>query len=88
MLLTCLHENLLTRLVRVCLVDQQKQILDYLLKLLVKKKCHIMCKSVQLTFNVIAKYLNFKLTFNVIVPSLLMSKTRNICLRFSSEKVL
>jgi len=29
----CLHENLLTRLVRVCLVDQQKQILDYLLKL-------------------------------------------------------
>ena len=52
-----------------------------------KKKCHILCKSVQLTFNVIAKYLNFKLTFNVIVPSLLMSKTRNICLRFSSEKV-
>ena len=51
------------------------------------KKCHILCKSVQLTFNVIAKYLNFKLTFNVIVPSLLMSKTRNICLRFSSEKV-
>ena len=89
MLLTCLHENLLTRLVRVCLVDQQKQILDYLLKLLVKKSVTYCAKAFNfwLTFNVIAKYLNFKLTFNVIVPSLLMSKTRNICLRFSSEKV-
>ena len=27
-----------------------------------------------------------RLTFNVIVPSLLMSKTRNICFRFSSEE--
>ena len=44
MLLTCLHENLLTRLVRVGLVDQQEQILDYLLKLLVKKVSHIVQK--------------------------------------------
>ena len=89
MVRTCLHEDLLTRLVRVCLVDQQKQILDYLLKLLQQKSVTFLCKSVQfwLTFNVIAKNLNSKLTFNVIVPSLLMSKTRNICLRFSSEKV-
>ena len=45
MLLTCLHENLLTRLVRVCLVDQQKQILDYLLKLLVKKSVTYCAKA-------------------------------------------
>ena len=82
---TCLHEDLLTRLVRVCLVDQQKQILDYLLKLLQQKLSQAL--NFWLTFNVIAKSLNSKLTFNVIVPSLLMSKTRNICLRFSSEKV-
>ena len=43
---TCLHEDLLTRLVRVCLVDQQKQILDYLLKLL-EQRCHILRKCVQ-----------------------------------------
>ena len=45
MLPTCLHKNLLTRLVRVCLVDQQKQILDYLLKLLQQKNVTYCAKA-------------------------------------------
>ena len=70
---TCLDEDLLAGLICIRFVDQQKKILDYLLKLLPRKHD--------------TKYHKIQLTFNVIVPSLLMSKTRNICLRFSSGDV-
>jgi len=68
----CLDKDLLAGLICIRFVDQQKKILDYLLKLLSQKR------------DVQSKYHKIPLTFNVIVPSLLMSKTRNICLRFSS----
>ena len=70
--LTSLYKNLLTGFVRVCFVNQKEKITDNFLEFLHNK-------SKQFYHSIF-----FWLTLSVMVPSLLMSKTRKICFKFSS----